>query len=216
MGIAFGQEHGGAKKAGLPYIKLEFGENKFRMVGNILPRYCYWNKLKDMEVPVECLSFDRELERFTNIETDWFQHYFPDKKCAWSYVIQVIDPKDGELKLLGLKKKLYEQIRDLMKDLGDPTDPKTGWDIVVEKKKTGPNPFNVEYKLKERVIQPRALTEEELEVYNSIKDIDELIPRPTAEQQKEFIEKAWINVKAEEENTDTDATDSFDDDDVAF
>ena len=28
--------------------------------------------------------------------------------CSWSYVILVIDPKDGKLKLFGLKKKLFE------------------------------------------------------------------------------------------------------------
>ena len=203
MGIKFGEEHGSAKKNEQDYIKLEFGDNTFRLVGEILPRYCYWKNLKGNDIPIECLSFDREKEKFTNIETDWFKHYFPEAKCSWSYVIQAIDPKDGKLKLLGLKKKLYEQIRDVSKELGDPTDPVKGWDVIVEKKKTGPNKFNVEYILKQLKLKPRALTEEELELVKNMKSIDSIITRPTAEEQKDFIERSWINVQ--EENSEDDA-----------
>jgi hypothetical protein len=46
MGIKFGEESGSAKKKEFDYIKLEFGENRVRLVGNILPRYCYWKKVK--------------------------------------------------------------------------------------------------------------------------------------------------------------------------
>ena len=207
MGVAFNSAHGSAKKSGLDYIKLEFGENTFRMVGQLLPRYAYWKKMGDNNIPIECLSFDREKERFTNIEKDWFRHYFPDQKCVWSYVIQVIDSKDGQLKLMGLKKKLFDQIQDLAEDLGDPTDPVTGWDVIVDKKKTGPHIFNVEYKLKERAIKPRELTTEEKVEFEKVKPIDELIPRQDAEEQKAFIEQNWIN--KEEGNTDSEAVDEF-------
>lgn len=211
MGIEFGKSHGQAKKNKIDYINLEFGENRFRMVGELLPRYAYWKKMGDNNIPVECLSFDRGQERFTNVEQDWFREYFPDEKCVWSYAIQVIDPKDGKLKMCGLKKKLFDQILDLAKDLGDPTDIETGWDIVVEKKKTGPHIFNVEYKLKEREIEKRPLTDTEREVISEMKPIDELIPRPTPEEQKAFIEKNWINPQTEE-NADEDATKEFDED----
>ena len=109
MSVSFGNAHGSAKKNNLPYIKLEFGENEFRMVGDLLPRYAYWKVLKSgdnsFSIPVECLSFDREKEEFTNIEKDWFKYHFPTEKCVWSYVIQVLD-KNGDLMLCGLKKKL--------------------------------------------------------------------------------------------------------------
>ena len=207
MGLAFNNANGSAKKSGLDYIKLEFGVNKFRMVGEILPRYCYWKKLGDHSIPVECLSFDRQKERFTNVTKDWFKHYFADQKCVWSYVIQVIDLEDGKLKLMGLKKKLFDQVLDLANDLGDPTDPKTGWDVIVEKKKTGSHMFNVEYKLKERDIKARELTEDELVEFAKVKAIDELIPRQDAEEQKAFIESNWVN--KEEENVDDDSIDEF-------
>ena len=226
MGLAFNAANGSAKKSGLDYIKLEIGENKFRMVGEILPRYCYWKKLGDNNIPVECLSFDRNKERFTNIEKDWFKHYFSDQKCVWSYVIQVIDLNDGKLKLMGLKKKLYDQISDLANDLGDPTDPKNGWDVIVEKKKTGPHIFNIEYKLKERAINKRELTEDEMVEFEKVKPIDDLIPRQDADEQKAFIESNWVN--KEETNTNSEAVDEFNnadttakpkddfDDDIAF
>ena len=152
MGKSFDDSEGGAKKSKLEYIKFEFGENKMRMVGDLLPRYAYWKKLGTNSIPVECLSFDREEERFLNAEKDWFKHYFPkaddgkEMRCQWSYAIRVIDPKDGKLKMCGLKKKLFEQVQDLAKKrLGDPTNVETGWDIVFEKKKTGSHAFNVEY-----------------------------------------------------------------------
>ena len=226
MGVAFNSANGSAKKSGLEYIKLELGENKFRMVGELLPRYAYWKKMGDHNIPVECLAFDREAERFKNVEKDWFKHYFPDQKCVWSYVIQVIDSKDGKLKLMGLKKKLFDQIQDLANDLGDPTDPVTGWDVIVDKKKTGPHIFNIEYKLKERAIDVRELTDDEKIEFEKVKPIDELLPRQDSEEQKAFIEQAWVN--KEEENTDSEAIDEFDsaksddkpkndfDDDISF
>jgi len=209
MGLAFNAANGSAKKSGLEYIKLDLGENTFRMVGELLPRYCYWKKLDTNSIPVECLAFDRNKERFTNVEKDWFKHYFPDQKCVWSYVVQVIDIKDGKLKLMGLKKKLFDQVLDLAKDLGDPTDPVKGWDIIVDKKKTGPHIFNIEYKLKERAIKARELTTDEMVEFDKAKPIDELIPRQDSEEQKAFIEQNWVN--KEESNTDKEAIDEFDD-----
>ena len=204
MSVGFSDAHGSAQKTGLEYVKLEFGENSFRLVGPLRPRYAYWKELKTNSIPVECLSFDPTVEKFTNIETDWFKHYFPAAKCVWSYVGTVID-KEGKLKLCGLKKKLFEQIIATSKRLGDPTDPENGWPVVFEKVKTGDNRFNVEYRLDAIACQERqgALTAEELELIADMKSIDEMIPRMTAEDQKAFIESAWINT--EEQGADREA-----------
>ena len=178
MSVGFNDSHGAAKKSGLEYVKLEFGDNQFRIV--------------------ECLSFDPAKEKFTNIETDWFKHYYPDAKCVWSYVATVLD-KDGKPKLCGLKKKLFEQIQNAAKKLDDPTDPDTGWPICFEKKKTGSGKFQVEYTLDVFACKDgqRALTEEEREIADKIPPIDEQVPRMTAEEQKAFIESAWINLEEE-------------------
>jgi hypothetical protein len=211
MALDFSDSAGAARKSDLEYIKLEFGTNKFRIVGQIRPRYAYWVDLNGNSIPVECLSFDPDVERFTNIEKDWYKEYFPNEKCVWSYVTQVIDEKDGKLKLCGLKKKLWDQIRDTAKSLGDPTDPENGWTIVVDKKKTGPAKFNVEYALLALECQKTKgpLTAEQKEVYESIKSIDELVPRPTANDQKTFIES---NLLKKEKNTDEEATREFEED----
>ena len=219
MSVGFNDAEGSAKKVGLDYLKLSLGQNKVRLVGGLLPRYAYWKMLKTNTIPVECLSFDRKEERFLNAEKDWFKHHFPknekdeDMRCVWSYVIQAIDLKDGKLKLFGLKKKLFDQIQDAgRKHLGDPTDPVKGWDVIFDKKSTGSNVFNVEYTLDVMACKNRALNADELAIIKDMKSIDELIPRPTAEQQKLFIETAWIEGEKPESNVDKQALLDFDED----
>ena len=164
------------------------------MVGDILPRYVYWITTADgKRVPMECLGFDRDKEHFTNIEKDWVRHYHPDMKCSWAYAVQCIDPDDGKIKVLNLKKKLFEAIMVAAEDLGDPTDPETGWDLYFKKQKTGPLPFNVEYTLQVLKCKNRALDEKELEAIKELPDIDNVIPRPSADQQKDFIESRVLD-----------------------
>ena len=67
---------GKAKKMGPDRMKFVDGLNTFRIVSGIVPGYKYWMKTKDgMSVPMDCLSFDRELEQFTNKVKDWVKHY---------------------------------------------------------------------------------------------------------------------------------------------
>lgn len=236
MALAFNQSAGGAKKNSLDYIKFGEGENRIRFVGDLLARYCYWKQLKDYNIPVECLAFNREKEMFDNLEKDWFKHYFPKHLSGtnigkpiypvWSYAIQAIDLKDGKLKMCGLKKKLFEQILEHAAtlaedmegvDMVDPTNMDLGFDIVFNKKKTGQHAFNVEYNLNQLKSKIRALTDaEKAEVEEHIKPIDELIPRQTSDEQKAFIESAWFE-EEEEPNQDKEAAkvaagDDFDDD----
>lgn len=187
MGIKFGDAEGKAKK-GADQLAYKDGENVVRLFGEVLPRYVYWVKGKNnKDIPVECLAFDREKEKFTNIEKDWVREYFPELKCGWAYAMQGI--ADGKVQVVNLKKKLFEQIKNAAEDLGDPTDPDTGWDVVFKRQKTGPLAFNVEYTLQVLRCKKRALTEEERDLIAKAKPIDEVLPRPTAAEQKEFIEK---------------------------
>jgi len=216
MALKFDDVGGEAKKQKIDYYKFENGENRFRMVGDILPRYVYWKKTPDgsKNMSIECLGFDRDLEKFTNITKDWFAHYFPEDKCSWSYLVQVFDPKDEKLKVLGLKKKLFQQILEMAnKHLGDPTNPEIGWEVVVERKKTGALAFNVEYNLDQMSCAKQPLTEEQIASFEEGKTIDELFPVQSPAEQKGFIEKVWFS-KAEvkeEEEVDAEATKEFDD-----
>lgn len=189
MAIKFGNVTGKAKKSSVDAYTYKEGNNVVRMVGDVLPRYVYWTTTADgKRVPMECLGFDRDKEQFTNIEKDWVRHYHPDMKCSWAYAVQCIDPEDGKVKVLNLKKKLFEAVMVAAEDLGDPTDPTTGWDLAFKKQKTGPLPFNVEYTLQVLKCKARPLDEAELEAIKDLPNIDDVISRPTADQQKEFIE----------------------------
>ena len=188
MAIKFGNIEGKAKKSTVDAYTYIEGDNKIRMVGDVLPRYVYWLSTADgKRVPMECLGFDRDKEQFTNIEKDWVRHYFPDLKCSWAYAVQCVD-KDNKVKVLNLKKKLFESVMVAAEDLGDPTDIETGWALCFKKQKTGPLPFNVEYTLQVLKCKPEALNAEQLEAIAELPNIDDVISRPTSELQREFIE----------------------------
>jgi hypothetical protein len=111
MAIKFGNIEGKAKKSTVEAYTYREGNNVVRMVGDVLPRYVYWLTTTDgKRIPAECLGFDRDKEKFTNVEKDWIRHYFPDMKCSWAYAVQCIDPDDGKIKVLNLKKKLFESV----------------------------------------------------------------------------------------------------------
>jgi hypothetical protein len=205
--MKFADSTGEAQKNRADGYEFKMGENRLRMVGDLLARYVYWIKGENNKnIPFECLAFDRVEEKFTNIETDHVKTFYPDQKCSWAYAVQAIDLDSGKLVIFNLKKKLMGQILDNIKELGDPTDPDTGWDIVFEKKKTGPLPINVEYKLKERALKNRPLTDEERQLIAELKSMDEVLPRPTPEQQKKLLEK--IN-SGSSENVDESVGDEF-------
>jgi hypothetical protein len=190
MALSFKQTKGKAATNKVETYEYKDGENTVRLVGGVLPRYIYWTKgTNNKDIPIECLAFSREKEKFDNLEKDHVPDYFPDLKCSWSYSINCIDPKDGRVKALNLKKKLFEQILTAAEDLGDPTDYDTGWDVVFKRNKTGPLAFNVEYTLQVLRCKTRALSDTERAAADSAQNIDEKFPRPTADEVKALLEK---------------------------
>ncbi|CAB4134179.1 hypothetical protein UFOVP273_24 [uncultured Caudovirales phage] len=206
MALKFGETKGKAQKTKVDAYEYKDGENRVRLFGGVLPRYVYWLKgTNNKDIPVECLAFDRELEKFNNREVDHVPEFFSDKKCSWAYSINCLDA-DGNEKALNLKKKLFEQIMTAAEDLGDPTDPDAGWDIVFKKVKTGPLPFNVEYQLSVLKCKPRALSEAERETVAKAKSIDEKFPRPTAQEVHDLLVK--ITTGAADDDADTSGADA--------
>ena len=188
MAISFNQQKGSAQKTSIKSFQYVNGDNKMRLCGDILARYVYWIKgQNDKNIPMECLSFDRNTESFNNKEKDWVREYYPDLKCGWSYMTQCID--NGEVKAVNLKKKLWEQIITAAEDLGDPTDPDTGWDICFKKVKTGPLPYNVEYQLQALKCKPSALSKDDKALLEDLKSMDDVMPRPTPDAQKELLDR---------------------------
>lgn len=203
MALAFNQASGKAVKNKLDMYQYKNGDNKVRIVGGILPRYLYWVKgTNNKDIPFECLAFNSTTETFDNSEVDYVRKYFPDLKCNWSYAILCIDPSDGKVKVLNLKRKLLEQIKVAAEDLGDPTDPETGWAVCFKRTKTGPAAFNVEYQLQPLKCKSEPLTEEERAAVAESKTIDELLPRPTPEQQRQLLESIINSVDNDADGND--------------
>jgi hypothetical protein len=190
MALSFKNTKGKAQSNKVESYEYKDGENTVRLIGGVLPRYIYWLKgTNNKDIPVECLAFSREKEKFDNIEKDHVSEYFPEAKCSWSYSVNCIDPKSQKVVALNLKKKLFEQIVTAAEDLGDPTDHDTGWDVVFKRVKTGPLPFNVEYTLQVLRCKARALTDDERAMANAAKNIDEKFPRPTEADVKALLDK---------------------------
>jgi len=188
MAISFNQQKGGAQKSSIDTYKYTDGDNSVRLVGDVLARYVYWvTGENNKNIPFECLAFDRNAEKFNNAEVDHVQAYYPDLKCGWSYAMQCIH--DGKVKVINLKKKLWEQIMTAAEDLGDPTNPDTGWDVRFKRVKTGPMTYNVEYQLQVLKCKPRPLGAEERALIENLKSMDDVMPRPTADQQRELLDK---------------------------
>jgi hypothetical protein len=194
MAISFKNTKGKAISNKVEAYEYKDGENTVRLVGGVLPRYIYWIKgSNNKDIPVECLAFSRDKEKFDNIEKDHVPEFYPELKCSWSYTVNCIDPRDGKVKALNLKKKLFEQIVGAAEDLGDPTDFDTGWDVVFKRTKTGPLAFNISYDLSVLRCKPRKLSEAEREAALAAKSIDEKYPRPTEAEVLALLEKVATN-----------------------
>lgn len=201
MALSFKQTKGKAQKSSVEAYEYKDGENSVRLIGGVLPRYVYWVKgTNNKDIPIECLAFSRDKEKFDNLEKDHVPDFYPDLKCSWSYAVNCIDPKDGKVKVLNLKKKLFEQILTAAEDLGDPTDYDDGWDVVFKRTKTGPLAFNVEYTLQVLRCKKRTLGDEERALADKAQSIDEKYPRPTAEEVRALIEKLQKGAEEEADN----------------
>jgi hypothetical protein len=197
MAISFKNTKGKAQSNKVEAYEYKDGENTVRLIGGVLPRYIYWVKgSNNKDIPIECLAFDREAEKFNNLEKDHVPQFYPELKCSWSYTVNCIDPKDGKVKALNLKKKLFEQILSTAEDLGlDPTDYDEGFDIVFNRVKTGPLAFNISYDLKPLKCKKRALSEDERAAADAAKSIDEKYPRPTEAEILALLEKITTNTE---------------------
>ena len=206
MALSFAKTNGSAIKNSHESYTYKENENTVRMVGGILPRYIYWVKgTNDKQIPVECLSFDREKEKFNNLEVDHVPDFRPELKCSWSYSVNCIDPADGKVKVLNLKKKLFAQICSAAEDMGlDPTDPDNGFDIVFKRVKTGPLAYNVEYTLSQLKLKKRALTEDERTAVAAALTIDAKFIRPSPADVLALMQKLAKGHDAEEVDAGTD------------
>lgn len=211
---------GSAGSGRLQTKEFKNGANNFRIVGNVLRRYGYWIKTPGgNSVFMECLSFDREQERFTNAEVDHVPTFFPhaldfygnvelDQKTKepkphrpkWAYVVTVIDRDDnGTIKEMHMKKTAFEALIALAgkknpatkQPFGDPTDAVDGWDCNIVKTKTGASALNVKYEVDQfsAMSGKCPLTDDEIDAIDKISTIEERYPRPTPDEQLALLKE---------------------------
>lgn len=212
MGISIVKAKGSAQRKQIDQYTYRNGDNSVRLFGELLPRYIYWVKGEnDKNLPMECLAFDRESESFTSKEKDWVKEFYPDLKPTWSYSIQCIDLQDGKAKVFNLKRKLMDQIIQAAEELGDPTNPETGWEVHFKRTKTGPHVYNVEYTLDQFkcLKNQKPATNDQKAEMDAATPIDELLPRPTPEIQKELLDRIHRG-ESGDDNTDKEVSEEFD------
>ncbi len=202
MAKGFNETNGGAiKKAKVDYFDWKMGENTFRIVSGVLPRYVYWVPAakNGKPFPVECLGFDRDQERFTNVTRDVVQERMPDiDNCKYAYVCQVLT-QDGEVKVMNLKSKFFKELQSLctktakrkgMKNGFDVTDLMEGSWVTVEKKKTGPKAYNIEYIVDPFSLEPGTpLSADHRAVVADAVDLDSQFERQTPEEIGEYLDR---------------------------
>ena len=184
------QSTGSNQRREIERLSLGIGDTKVRLIGEVMPRYCYWIVTKEgKKMPVECLQFSRENESFDNSAQDPFKEIdeaiYSDKP-QFSYVCNVIDRSDGKIKLFDLRSTIYSQIVDYATnpDYGNPADDTNGYDVTIKKEKTGPLPQNVKYSIiPARGNSPLTDAEKELELF----DLSKIYKRQTYDEQKEYL-----------------------------
>lgn len=221
MGIKFNELTGSAVKNNVKYMKLADGMNTFRILpDSVLPGYTYWVKgANNKDLPFDALQFDRETEKFNNtLGCPVRDKGIKDKKgeedlrCQWSYKCQVINKATGEVEVLQLKKGMLAEIISVAQQLGmDPTDLDTGTWLTVERKKTGPMVFNVEYKLQQLMCKASSLEDEFRAKLVDLKKITEIFPRETYTEQATRLDKHLSGEQEEQasDKTDTEAVDEL-------
>ena len=186
---AKGKQNTGQRRE-IQRMSLSIGDNKVRLVGDVMPRYCYWvTTTEGRKMPVECLEFSRETEGFDNSAPNPFKEIdeavYSDKP-QFSYVCNVIDRSDGQVKLFDLRSTIYSQIVDYAAnpEYGNPADTETGYDITIKKEKTGPLPQNVKYTcIPARASVALSKEEQALDLF----DLNRIYKRQTYDEQKEWL-----------------------------
>lgn len=142
--LNWGETKGEAKSSNVSYMKFNAGENRIRIVGNILRRYVYWVPGSNgKSAPFENLEFNRDTERFENTglnpvkELGLFERNFKsgdivmqkNKKTGEeepkplaskkAYLVPVINRESNELEYMELKKGIFDGINEVMGKLND-------------------------------------------------------------------------------------------------
>lgn len=207
MALDFNESNGSSKSTKIDYMTINVGENRFRILPkSILPGYDYWvdgydNEGKKKSLPFPCIQFNRTTERFDNsipcpiraagLEGKNFKQETVPLPSKYAYKCLVWDYAEKKVVVLSLKKTMFTGIKDVAKQLKkNPTSIEDGFDIVLEKKKTGSRAWDVEYNIMAIACmghQGPVEDPDQLQQMQDAKPIDELFEYPTYEEQEKRL-----------------------------
>lgn len=122
------------------YMKLEEGENTFRILSSAIVGYEWW--VEDQEENRKPLR----VKTFDEVPDDIKQEKDKRKGATHFWAFAIYNPKSKEVQILEIKQKtIMHAIRALVSNpkWGDPKE----YDITITKTKTGSSDFDVEYSL---------------------------------------------------------------------
>ncbi len=185
------------------------GSVRLRLVGEVNPAYRYWvTNLEKKKRNIITPFFDGETETW---EAGDPLASYSDAQKEFFYTINCIDRATGEMKILIIKRTVYQYIYSLAQDpeYGDPTDIENGYDLIISKVSTGPKPMNVKYEIRPGR-NTTTLTEEEkgLELHN----LAELY-KPKSKE--DYLEWVKLNTFAMTDNT-SETVNETGEDDIPF
>lgn len=213
MALSFGTVKGQAQSNSYDVYDFKAqGDHKVRLFGPIVPRYLYWVKTQRFPkgFPLQCLQYDRQKQSFSTGQRDPVKAMYPDLNCSWGYSMLCVH--QGKIKTFNFKKKLFGQIVQTAKDLGDPADLENGWDLCFSKKKTGPLPINVQYNVQALKCSAAKgpVSDQVRQLIKSAKPISQVFKRLTSDQQQQLLKKIHQPKDQQKQSVDQELNQQFD------
>lgn len=209
MSTNFLETKGEAEKNSVNYSKFGFGTTQIRLVGDILPGYCYWiinSAGKKMKAPN--LGFNPDTEGWIPGAVDPVREFgLTEKnekgetvplKSKRDYNISIINRASGKAEVMSLSKTMFDAIVAYCRDTGV-TDP-TKLELFIDKTGNAAQWNSIRYNLnvvktmtfngdQSKVDAARAGDDE---IIKDIKPIKEIFKRPTASELRANI-NAFLN-----------------------
>lgn len=204
---------GEAQLNNVAFSKFGMGSTQVRLIGDILPGYCYWLKNSSgKDKKVDNLAFNPSTERWDSGQADVVKEFgFTEKnekgetvpmKSKRNYQIQIINRTSGKLEVMSLSKGMFDSIVAYCRDTGvtdvgslelfiDKTGDQARWNSIrynlnqVKTMQFNSQPAKVE--------EARAKDEELLK---DLKDIREIFPRVSPDELRTQIQN-FLDAKPE-------------------
>lgn len=204
---------GEAQLNNVAFSKFGMGSTQVRLIGDILPGYCYWLKNSSgKDKKVDNLAFNPSTERWDSGQADVVKEFgFTEKnekgetvpmKSKRNYQIQIINRASGKLEVMSLSKGMFDSIVAYCRDTGvtdvgslelfiDKTGDQARWSSIrynlnqVKTMQFNSQPAKVE--------EARAKDEELLK---DLKDIREIFPRVSPDELRTQIQN-FLDAKPE-------------------